>query len=141
LKEKQGHFKITWLTNAIKAENNQHILAVGICEYSKRIAFVTDSNDILTLFAVCNLYIIDGECEEGRRCLCKSCPYNKTTASSLSASSPRWRGTNSFQLETLHKMMAEFERILEKEIESINWYEKQMIYDFKKVPIKVRHPE
>jgi hypothetical protein len=141
LKEKQGHYKITWLTNAVKAENNPHILAVGVCEYSKRIAFVTDSNDILTLLCVHDLYITAGKCEEGRWCLCKSCPYNKTTASSLSASSPRWRGTKSHQLETLHKMMAEFERILKEKIESIDWSEKQIILEFEKVPIKVKRPE
>jgi len=63
-----------------------------------------------------------------------------TTASSLSASSERWRGTKAYQLETLQRMLNEIERILGIEIDSINWREKQIILDFEKVPVKILRP-
>lgn len=136
---RQGRYKITWLSNAVKAENNRPSVALGICEYSKKIAFMCPSDDALTLLLLHDLYIINGECEEGRRCLCRSCPHNKTTASSLGASSKRLRGIRAGQLENVHRLLPEIERPLKKEIESIDWREKQIILHFEKVPLKLAH--
>jgi hypothetical protein len=133
----QGHYKITWLSNAVMAEGYKRSIALGICEYSKKIAFAALSDDILTLMGVHDLYIENGVCEEGRRCLCNSCPYNRTTATSLGTSSKQWSGIRSNQLKRIRQRSVKIEELLKKRIDSINWHEKQIIIHFEKVPIKV----
>lgn len=133
----EKRYKITWLNNAFKVKGSSHSFAFGVCEYSRKIAFMVVSEDILTQFVVHDLYIVNGECEEGYRCLCRSCPYNKTTASSLSASSMRWKGIKAAGLKRLHQHLAQIEGFLKKEIDSINWQEKQIILHFEKTPIMI----
>ena len=131
----QKRYKITWLNNAFKVKGSKHSLAFGVCEHSKKIAFVTVSDDVLTQLVVHDLYIVNSECEEGRCCLCRSCPLNETTASSLSASGKRWRGTKAAVLKRMHKRLAKIEKILKREIDSIDWQKKQVVLHFEKTPI------
>jgi len=131
----EQHYKITWLSNAFKSSKYRRSIALGVCEYSRKIAFAVASDDVLTQLVVHDLYIVNGECEEGRHCLCKSCPYNKTTTSSLGASAERWRGIKESELENIHRRLAEIEEILIDEINSIDWQEKQIILQFEKTPI------
>jgi len=127
----QQRYKIAWLVNAFKVKGSRHSFALGVCEYSKKIAFMVGSDDVVTQLMVHDLYI-NGECEEGRRCLCRSCPHNETTALSLGASAERWRVTTAAKLEKLHQHLAETERHLKGEIDSIDWHEKQVVLHFEK---------
>jgi hypothetical protein len=130
-------YKITWISNAFKVEETGASFSVGVCEFSKKVAFLTDSDDLVMQLTVHDLYIIEGKCEEGCRCLCKSCPYNTTTATSLARSSKKWRKIKAKEFQRLCDHMQRVTSLLKKEIDGVNWLAKQLVAHFEEPPIVI----
>ncbi len=63
----------------IKGKGKKGLEWLGICGFSKRVCKVAPPNDMMTVLVVNNLYVTNGVCEEGTRCVDKDCPLNKTT--------------------------------------------------------------
>lgn len=69
---------IQWMINAVKFPGGT--LHLGFCQKTKKIAIVAPEPGIEPLF-IKDAYVKpeSEECEEQSRCLCVSCPFNKTT--------------------------------------------------------------
>lgn len=122
--EERRQYKIKWLINAVKLKGYKGSLSVGVCESTKKIALLRDSMITLEAVDVLVLYdvnVVNGKCEEGRRCLCSSCHFNETTAASLGATTLLFKGITPEQFEELSRRVANLEVGLKSYIESFDW--------------------
>lgn len=122
--EERQQYKIKWLVNAVKLKGYKDSLSVGVCESTKKIAFLRDSTVTLEASDVLVLYdvnVVNGECEERKGCLCSSCRFNETTAASLRASTLSLRDITLEELEKLYQRVAIIEKDLKSYIDSFDW--------------------
>lgn len=108
---------INWITNGVSLKAKGPI-NVGICERTKRIA--TISEHFIKPLIVRDTFVLDAQCEEGTRCLDRSCVFNKTTWKSY-ASSMNFAWMTEKQFVWLIELINSIQQALQETIDGLSW--------------------
>ena len=136
----QTKIKIQWLVDVVGAGDGR--VSLGFCEAEPlRVAFVAPNTGMAVLLpmVVRDAYITMKGCEEGKRCLVKTCRYNCTTFTSY-RNSATWKKNSlprAKNFDILLTRVAEWESMLANDIQTIDW-QKDFTYVYPKPTIILR---
>lgn len=78
-----GKYPVKWCINGLELEGSENLGHLGICGYSRNVAFLDGNPNPAQLIEIRDIFIKNGDCSNSEHCLDLKCKYNKTTGHSF----------------------------------------------------------